>query len=231
MKNNFCKYFGLLLMALGLAFANPVKAATIASYTFTNTATPFASVVTAANSTPGSIIPTSLPNSSIPSGQQYYDFSTSDMSSSQVTTKYLQFTVTANSGFYISLVGGSFTMNVASSQSGKDVFFAVRSSVDSFASNLTLSSGTTTSATFVSVGTGTLSGSQYDHLSSVTFRIYGWDGSPARDLLVDNINLAGTLVVSPVPEPGTCALAAMGAVLMGGRVIRSYKNRNQRSAK
>ena len=121
---------------------------------------------------------------------------------------YISFVVTANSGWVLNLNGNSaMTFDFASGQINKGVNWAVRSSVDNYGANI--ATGSTTATTF-SQGTVNLADS-YNNLSTITFRIYGWN--PANvDLLFDNITLNGVVAV---PEPVNIALAAFGLGAVG----------------
>jgi hypothetical protein len=74
----------------------------------------------------------------------------------------------------------------------------------------------------------TLSGSNYANLSSIIFRIYGWNstsGSGAtyiRNLTGNDLVISGT--VTAVPEPSTYAAILGGVALVGVMVTRRRKS-------
>jgi len=141
----------------------------------------------------------------------------STLAASITASRYIQFTVTANTGYHLDLNGYTLTLQ-AFGHDAKEAF-AVRSSVDSYASDLVnFGAGDTSWAP----GTVNFSGS-YDNLNSITFRIYGWSTGGKQDSWVDNINLNGTVV----PEPVTYALAVAGLVFVGGGVGRFYLGRRR----
>jgi Bacterial Ig-like domain (group 2). len=84
------------------------------------------------------------------------------------TTKYWEFTVTANSGYQISVSGIVWkgTRSAAGPTS-----FAIRSSVDNYASNLGTLATTVADLTFSNLG--------ITNKTSITFRVYGWGASAA----------------------------------------------------
>jgi PKD repeat protein len=127
------------------------------------------------------------------------------MTGSINTSKYYQFTITPEFGQAMTLTGLTFR----TSRDGEGPrSYAVRSSVNSFASNLPSSS--TNSAISVTsnvfnfkkdtVPTGTLAGSRitlaagYSYLNDpVTFRIYAWNAEDATGaFIVDDIAIQGT---------------------------------------
>ena len=159
-------------------------------------------------------------------------FDTSDTTSVRATaysmastasTDYFSFTVTANSGYILNLSGtGALTFQFArgGSFSGNQFKWVVRSSLDSFSANLA-SGATTTSRAWntASVNLGTA----FDSQSSVTFRIYVFDGGASGNSVygyLDNVTLNG---VSAVPEPANVALAIFGIGVVGTEAIRRLR--------
>jgi hypothetical protein len=148
-----------------------------------------------------------------------------DLGSASINTaKYVDFTVTANSGYNISLQtgGATLTFDLSSSSGTAPISWAVRSSVDTFGANI--SSGSTTS-TSLQTQTVSFSGSQYDNLSSIEFRVYLWNGGGggAPTANFDNLTLLNPTVV---PEPVNMALATFaglaGLGLCVGAVRRKF---------
>jgi hypothetical protein len=121
-------------------------------------------------------------------------------------SRYVQFIVTANSGYFLNLSG---TGALGFDGLGDGVNWYVRSSVDNYANDIV--SGTF-GASFAN-NSADLSAS-FDQLTSVTFRLYAWKGNNT-DVFFDNITLNGT--VSPVPEVGTvwAGLLVVGLAIAG----------------
>ncbi|WP_245569852.1 YDG domain-containing protein, partial [Flavobacterium soli] len=114
------------------------------------------------------------------------------------STRYLEFTVTADSGYLVTTA--SLVFDAWRSGAGA-TNYEVRSSLDSFGSNLGSGAVTTTSAT----KTVTLD-SSFENLETVTFRIYGYGGSSTGDYRLDNISLIGN-VTTGCTQPSTQASA------------------------
>lgn len=139
-------------------------------------------------------------------------------------TDYLSWTLTADAGSQLELNQVSFDYFNEGSGGGSSysVAFALRSSVDGFASDLVTSDGgylngfvpNTDTAVYNAVAT---LGVEFEGLTSVEFRLFtygdlGFNGSTERSRL-DNIYHSGA--TSVIPEPGTLGLVAIssGAVL------------------
>lgn len=140
---------------------------------------------------------------------------------------YIQFTVTAASGYRLNLA--SIEMNGQSSSTGADDV-ALLSNVDGFSSTEIIDSvadisGLTGGFDTDSSGFGSaidLSGASFQDLESVTFRLYGWgttSGSGVtyvRDLSGNDLIVNGT--VSEIPEPAVLSLLTLaGAALLRRR--------------
>jgi hypothetical protein len=139
-------------------------------------------------------------------------------------TKYLEFSLTADSG---TINISSITFGVGRSGTGPRQW-EWRSSVDSFASVLTNYTSLNASVT-ESLGTLTtpdanagytgntldLSGGSFENLSSVTFRLYGYnsEGTAGTGGLQGPLTFSG---VSVVPEPSTYALLALSGLAWAG---------------
>jgi hypothetical protein len=132
---------------------------------------------------------------------------TASVSSTIDTTKFFEFTATAGTGYELDLASLTFDYN--QTNSGDSYSVIVRSSVDSFGSNLhSFSRGGSTSWETRLVD---LAPAQFQNLSSITFRFYFTDssGSNSRAHIVDNVVLSGNVV----PEPGSAACAGALAML------------------
>lgn len=131
-----------------------------------------------------------------------------DVAAAITNQDYLSFNIDATSGFQFTVTGIDFENR--GNNGSNDFSAAVRSSVDSFASNL---------ATFTieqdTLKTDNLSISGVTDQTSVEFRIYVWGASAAGDdFQFRDLDIAGT--TSVIPEPSTAGLlcAAMGLVLL-----------------
>jgi len=143
-------------------------------------------------------------------------------------TKYFEFSLGASPGYTLSMSNITFglgrsatgprTFAWASSINGFSTFEGSYSSLGGsglFATN----AGTIYFLTDTTSGTGTnvvlnLTGTTYQNLSSVTFRLYGWDseGSGGTGGLQGPLSFSGTIDV--VPEPSTYFLLMLGGVFL-----------------
>ncbi|UMY66633.1 MULTISPECIES: hypothetical protein [unclassified Flavobacterium] len=113
------------------------------------------------------------------------------------TNDYFEFTMTPASGYQISLVSLVYTGQTSGTGPTN---FALRSSVDSYASNI--GTPTATGATI------SLSGASYQNLTSaITFRLYGWGASAA----------GGTFSINDFTFNGT--VSTVGA--LDGNIVES----------
>jgi len=124
----------------------------------------------------------SLPQLTLTSGQQGQASGTGYVSSkawnttTQNTSNYWTFTITASSGYYLSV--SSITIKGQRSGTGP-TNVALRSSIDGYASNIGSQSGLQNNSTTISFSSLSIS-----NQTSITFRVYGWEAS--------NSNAAGT---------------------------------------
>jgi hypothetical protein len=128
------------------------------------------------------------PNGNYPSGNAFGG--SGSWGTALSTTRYIQFTVTASSGYLLNLY--SFDMEAWRSSAGA-TNYTIRSSIDSYASDLATGSVGTTAQT--SVSTLTLP-SGFTGISTVTFRIYGWGGNSNGDWRLDNFAIDGSVTSS-----------------------------------
>lgn len=168
-------------------------AANLGNYLFTgNTCTNYAASGVAANLSFSNIAPTGITcNTNV--ATNIFGGSAS-WGSAIDTGKYLEFTVTPGSGY--TLTATSVFFDVWRSNAGAQNF-AVRSSLDSFTSDLGTGSVTATQST----KTITLNADFANVNMPVTFRIYGWGGNNTGDFRLDNVGLNGYVTTSaPAPR-------------------------------
>lgn len=125
---------------------------------------------------------------------------------------YYQFEVTPVAGATMNL--SSLNFQGASATSAPSNGYVIRSSTDSYTTNLQTAGFTTQYATFANYSVS-LTGSEFQNLTTgISFRIYTYmnaGSNPAAGY--DNLTLTGTVVT--VPEPSTYALAAIAAGTIG----------------
>ena len=144
------------------------------------------------------------------------------------TSMYIEFTLTPSGGYEVDLTSMSFiTIRTAAGATN----WALRSSVDSYATDISTGTTGTTDAN----ANIDLSGASYQNLSAVTFRIYPYGGSSTGHWRIDDITLNGTIVpISIKPEPTnnatgfTCGTTTSSSLQFtwtdatGGQVPDSY---------
>jgi hypothetical protein len=200
------RFFLLLTLAAGAAIGVSMGQAQVVTYTFGSAATPTtsansvaanlsASVFTGSSGSPGTGSTTPLYTAG--SGGSY--FGASGWTGSSPGGNYFEFTLTPASGYALQVTALSFGFRATSTG---PTAFALRSSADSYGSNL--ASGTLTNdAQWYASGTHSIALSGLS--SATTFRLYGSGASAAGGTWrVDDVTLAGTL--GAVPEPATYAV-------------------------
>ncbi len=148
------------------------------------------------------------------------------LSGSVDTTRYITFTLTADSGYTFDL--NSITFGVGRSGTGPRSW-QWRSSVDSYASaltnyttvatGLTHSNGVLTNPDSNSNWTGNVlafSGSSFSGMSSVTLRLYGYNAESSSGTGGLQGALSFSVTMNAVPAPGAMALLGV-AGLLGAR--------------
>ena len=136
----------------------------------------------------------------------------SDMPDAIANNQFIHFTMTAdNVASYADLT--SLTFDAVRSANNGVIDLAVRSSLDGFASDLTLDSSTiASSSTGFTTHTVDLSSADFDSVNSVEFRIYfdnrQADGNGGSGTSFDNIIVNGEF--TQVPEPSSLLLLGAG---------------------
>jgi hypothetical protein len=137
---------------------------------------------------------------------------------------YVSFTITPSIGFSMNLTTLTFDFaNYSTDGTFPAESFFVRSSTNSFASNVGSTQTTTSGASASGFTTASisLSAAAFQNVTSaIEFRIYFQDGTSDvdRGALLDNVVLNGTLTA--VPEPATSMLLGLGLLFGAQRVIR-----------
>ncbi len=210
------------------------RAAILADYDFTGSS--LASVDSNAQSVAGAFAKASVfSESGFSDGDGSFLFVTSQrtpMSEELAisTNAYLSFTVTAEAGSSLNLTSLTFgtAWYTTTAASSGVTNFVIRSSIDNYSANLAVYSdspgqGNTSTPTFTGREID-LSGSSFQSISGVTFRIYIWDvlTGGTRHAAVDDVILNGT-AISSVPEPSSVALAA-GLVIGAFATLRRRRS-------
>jgi hypothetical protein len=147
------------------------------------------------------------------------------------TSKYFEFTLTADPGTTINM--SSINFGIGRSATGP-IKWEWRTSIDNYATvasnyvtintNLTLTGGTISVPDVNSGWTNNTLGFQdFDNLNSITFRFYGF----ASEAIAGTGGLQGNLTftgesVSVIPEPMTIQLLLVGLALLGYKVRSRY---------
>lgn len=116
---------------------------------------------------------------------------------------YFEISFQPDAGYSLNLTEFSFKYRKGHANSPTN--YAVRYSVDSFASNLATGTQTDT------FQTATVALSDTGLTGLIRFRIYGWGAAASnRPMIVDDINLQGSVI----PEPGLLALMSLSPLLL-----------------
>lgn len=216
-----CSAAILVLVSVG------AHAAVLVQYDFTNTFTnnntntaSSAASTTVANTTASAfatngmvgVRSTSSPSST---GNPSFAVTTTQMGGSIDTNEYLNFSLSADSGYVLNLSSLSFAVANAGSAPLPNGQWQVRSSLDNYATSLGTFSSNTTTSTFETKSVS-LTGSQFQNLSSIQFRFYLWDLNNSnigtKALRTDTVTLEGAVVV--IPEPSSIALLLGGVGML-----------------
>lgn len=215
-RSIFSAAFGLVFLG---AAATSSQAAVLANYNF-DSGVPSAD--TDAGSTAGNFS-TTYPsaNSGYSSASNNYFVRVQVTPLALDPARYFAFSVSAVAGNVLNLSSLSLRSSLSDNNSPDfDGTIVIRSSVDNYAADIgTITQASTDGAVFTARGPFDLSGSQYQNLSSVTFRFYLFDSSDSSATTsivhrVDDVVLNG----EAIPEVSTLGLAALaGASLLGRR--------------
>ena len=106
-------------------------------------------------------------------------------------TEYNQFTITPNSGYYLTLTSLSFTQVT---NANNTTTWALRSSIDNYAANIATGTATTT----IQTPSIPLPSASFTNIGAVTFRLYLIRANAnATTWSVDNVTLNGSTVAIP----------------------------------
>jgi hypothetical protein len=167
-------------------------------------------------------------------GQAYARFDALDTAFNEA--KYLSFTVTADEGYLLNLSSLTFSFGGNNTHTSvvRTAYASVRTDAETipFSTDLTIApAGATTASVAIPANTTTssivyetlgidLTGAEYQGVSAITIRIYGYASASATNAnwRIGDITLDGT--VTAVPEPSRFALLAGGAALVSMVCLR-----------
>lgn len=131
---------------------------------------------------------------------------------------YYTFSITANTGYQIDFT--NFSFNGQRGAFGPSSL-VLRSNVDNYANNIGSVITTNSSGTTYAID---LSRTDFQNITDITFRLYGYNAGPNGQYSVNNYQINGTVeAVAAVPEPQSLALVGVGSVLMFGFLRRTRK--------
>ncbi len=207
-----------------LAVASVVHGAVIASYNFSTSLSAASSVdpnASASSLTLGTSVNTPISSNDFYVSKPVITLSRKDDTAAQA---YFQATITANPGFELNM--DSFTFDGAKGGAASPRTYEVHSSVagllndaSTAPTSTSLNSGSL-SATRGNAGatdtlptiTTDLSAASYDHLSSLTMRVYFFTPTVSQNIDIDNVTFNGSVVATTVPEPATLSAGLVLAI-------------------
>jgi hypothetical protein len=206
------------VIAAGIFIAAAVaNGAVIAQWDFPSSATLTAASTVDPNATAGSLVKGPSTNALLFTNDFYATKPVMSISRSNDTLAdvYFQVTLTANPGYELDMDSWSFDGAAGGGTAGQRTY-NVKSSVDGLGFNTggTLASGGFTTIRGSAGGAGPmenvtadLSSAAYDHLPSLTMRVYFNTLTTNQNIDVDRLTFNGT--VMPVPEPASISAAVL----------------------
>jgi hypothetical protein len=212
-----------------VAAASAAHGAAIASYNFSPAFLPATTV--AANATASSVTLGTSVSAPIQTNDFYSTAPVMTIARTNDTAAqaYLQVTVTAAAGYELNL--DTFTFDGAKGGAATPRTYEAHSSVGGLAissdpstpgqvlasGSFAATRGAAGSAAVLPTITVDLSGAAYDHLSTLTMRLYFYTPTISQNIDLDNLIFNGEVVAVTVPEPATFAA---GFALAGGAILR-----------
>lgn len=225
-----------VVIAGTLACTAASRAAVIAAYDFSSSLTAASTV--AANANASALSRGSSTNAPISTNDFWLSKPVMSISRSNDTAAqvYLEATITAAPGFELNM--DNFTFDGARGGAASPRTYEVHSSVAGLLNDASTAPTVTslTSGAFATERgaagstnplptiTADLSAAAYDHLSTLTMRVYFYTPTTNQNIDIDNVTFNGT--VSPVPEPATLSA---GTVFVAAALGRNRRRRQQGS--
>ena len=222
------------LTTLSLALCSSIflaQAAVLAQYDFNNTQTPLEASLTDAGVTAGTLsspdfnltssVISSRLNINEPRGIE--DGTDNNINGAHASGQYIEFTLTAATGFLLNL--DNITFDISQSNRGVQDY-AIRTSVDSFATNIGFSDQGIPRSGTLAARTIDFSDPAFDALSTITIRLVldnrRLNGDGDSNVFIDNLTANGNILVDPsvIPEPSTAALLALAGLALFARRSR-----------
>jgi hypothetical protein len=145
------------------------------------------------------------------------------------TTSWVGFTVNPNAGFSLSLTNLDFDYQRDSGAPGNPTFtYSLRSSIDNYGSNLSVSTVTNNGGSFstdlTSLALGTSGVSFRIYISTSDLRTSTTDGAHIDNVVLRGSAISQEPVIGATPEPTTLAIWGIGAL---GCAVAGYRRRKQ----
>jgi hypothetical protein len=240
-------YIPLALVAMAVAFGGwTAEAAVIAQYDFENSANRALPSTTGANSTVsqfgvnGGTLGTTVGFSGTGNVYMRSTALTTTESGAVTAGDYLTFTVTPNTGYEFDLTSLTLLFGGSTSTGPFTVNGYLRSSLDNFATDLSLTGATYTPSgseiTYTTATADLSSLANIVHATGITFRLYVTSSIGSNDVYndtangaifrADNVTLNGSIVA--VPEPANLHLAWVG--VGAGLLVLRFRRRCRSAA-
>ena len=214
---------GLALLLLGLSTGPAFSQILVYGFTSSSAApTSSASNLTGGSVSTGGGVTTTSNTSPVSSGYAGasggYFISDNGWTGAAPGTNYFQFTITPSSGYSVSIASISFGYRESGASTGPTNFY-IRSSVDSYGSNLGTGTLTNSDNSWHSSGNTSVT---LTFTSATTVRLYANSASSGTPTLrFDDISVNGS--VSAIPEPSTYAIW-FGVAALGVAVAKRRKS-------